>query len=363
MAKRWSPILGVTGFDGGSKPAISLATRTGRLIGGEEVQIDRGPGACCYDDGTCDDLFEFDCISSGGTWQGPGTDCDPNPCPQSGGACCCGDGPEFFGSPFSCSDVENEDACAEFCVSSPYGYNFHPGESCHPYCGGATHITDGAFCPCTGACYTFPENGDNGCFPLNFSLCEAFFGDISHLYVAGDVCGSDTKPGFTCSPDDPVGGQCCYGCIFETGISCNDCVAGGGYYVRNYVQADCCGETEEGFPDQYCCGSTHEQNTCCYVTESCCGDGLGCCPSGCGCRDPFVSNGDCCPEGETCCITDLFDTGHCCASDQTCCYDSCCPLGTECCGPGGECCEEGETCCDNTICCPDDQECVDGTCV
>ncbi len=34
-------------------------------------------GACCYTDGTCAVTHEADCT---GTWQGAGTDCDPNPC-------------------------------------------------------------------------------------------------------------------------------------------------------------------------------------------------------------------------------------------------------------------------------------------
>lgn len=45
-----------------------------------------GLGACCYDDGTCDDLTEFECADAGGTWQGLGTHClDEGVCV---GACC-----------------------------------------------------------------------------------------------------------------------------------------------------------------------------------------------------------------------------------------------------------------------------------
>ncbi len=35
-------------------------------------------GACC--DGGCSENTEGDCIANGGTWQGAGTTCDPNPC-------------------------------------------------------------------------------------------------------------------------------------------------------------------------------------------------------------------------------------------------------------------------------------------
>lgn len=90
MSTRWPPVVGVTGFDGGYKPAISLAIRPLESKAEEEGEIG-GPefelGACCYNDGTCDDLTEFDCRSAGGYFQGAGTSCDddPNPCV---GACC-----------------------------------------------------------------------------------------------------------------------------------------------------------------------------------------------------------------------------------------------------------------------------------
>lgn len=51
-----------------------------------------GTGACCYGDGVCVITTESNCISSGGVFQGGGTSCDPNPCPQPDGACCLPDG-------------------------------------------------------------------------------------------------------------------------------------------------------------------------------------------------------------------------------------------------------------------------------
>jgi len=47
------------------------------------------PGACCFQDATCDDeLSEQDCDAQGGNHLGPDTQCTPNPC----GACCFQDG-------------------------------------------------------------------------------------------------------------------------------------------------------------------------------------------------------------------------------------------------------------------------------
>lgn len=65
----------------------------------------QGLGACCYDDGTCDDLTESDCTDAGGNWQGPDTTCDddPNPCR---GACCEGE------DGTTCIDDSTPDSCA-----------------------------------------------------------------------------------------------------------------------------------------------------------------------------------------------------------------------------------------------------------
>ena len=39
-------------------------------------------GACCFDDGFCVVLPQVDCAANGGTYEGDGISCDPNPCPQ-----------------------------------------------------------------------------------------------------------------------------------------------------------------------------------------------------------------------------------------------------------------------------------------
>lgn len=45
-------------------------------------------GACCFEDGSCAVLDEFVCAENAGLFQGAGTTCDPNPCPEPIGACC-----------------------------------------------------------------------------------------------------------------------------------------------------------------------------------------------------------------------------------------------------------------------------------
>jgi hypothetical protein len=46
--------------------------------------------ACCFADGTCQNLDSAACTTAGGTAQGSGSTCAPNPCPQPTGACCNG---------------------------------------------------------------------------------------------------------------------------------------------------------------------------------------------------------------------------------------------------------------------------------
>ena len=55
------------------------------------------PGACCFTNGSCVSVFNDECNSAGGSFEGASTTCAPSPCPPpSIGACC-------FGS--QCSDL------------------------------------------------------------------------------------------------------------------------------------------------------------------------------------------------------------------------------------------------------------------
>jgi FtsP/CotA-like multicopper oxidase with cupredoxin domain len=51
-----------------------------------------GLGACCIPDGSCVLVTSNQCASLGGTFQGVGTSCSPNPCQPPVGACCFNDG-------------------------------------------------------------------------------------------------------------------------------------------------------------------------------------------------------------------------------------------------------------------------------
>lgn len=89
MAKRWPPTLGVIGFDGGTKPAIALATKR-RPLRADEEEGQLGPfptGACCLTDGSCEILTRAACISEEGDYQGDGVPCEDVDCTHTG-ACC-----------------------------------------------------------------------------------------------------------------------------------------------------------------------------------------------------------------------------------------------------------------------------------
>jgi spore coat protein A len=62
-------------------------------------------GACCQPDGTCQVMTSAACTTAGGTYQGNGTDCTPNPCPQPSGACCANNGSCTFVTAVDCASV------------------------------------------------------------------------------------------------------------------------------------------------------------------------------------------------------------------------------------------------------------------
>jgi hypothetical protein len=70
-------------------PPEAVVTEGGLPIGGGGGPP--GTGACCYTDGSCTVQTSTACTTAGGMYQGNGTVCAPNPCPQPTGACCVGD--------------------------------------------------------------------------------------------------------------------------------------------------------------------------------------------------------------------------------------------------------------------------------
>ena len=69
-----------------------------------------GVGACCFcPSGDCAILFSGDCDDAGGTFQGDGTTCDPNPCDcPPVGACCPPEGPCRLATSGECAGLGGE---------------------------------------------------------------------------------------------------------------------------------------------------------------------------------------------------------------------------------------------------------------
>jgi len=92
-------------------------------------------GACCFEDASCQDLTEFDCINAGGIWQGPITDCISKICTTQPaiGACCLPDTNCFEDTELNCLDV---------------GGNWQgPGTDCNINCKPAGACGDGIIDP------------------------------------------------------------------------------------------------------------------------------------------------------------------------------------------------------------------------
>ncbi len=224
MAKRWPPMVGIVGFDGGYKPAVALALPPDELGSDEgEQEGGGGPGdqtgACCNPDGSCDeDVTQFDCTSSGGIFQGVGTDCDPNPCeqPPATGACCIGT---------DCSIQTQED-----CES-----------------GGGTYQGDDTTCdpnPCISAscCSTPFQAFDGSC---RFFLTKTVVQTASRTEHITDICGGsgdrtsslNTSDTYTVDPD-----TCEVTCV-GSGSGGQDYDGGHGTFQHCVSTRSVCGQT------------------------------------------------------------------------------------------------------------------------
>ncbi len=81
-------------------------------------------GACCMPDGSCTDAqFATDCAAAGGTYQGDVTDCAGVSCPQPpDGACCASGGACTIANEFTCAG--NFQGAGSVCTPNPCPQNF-----------------------------------------------------------------------------------------------------------------------------------------------------------------------------------------------------------------------------------------------
>lgn len=261
-------------------------------------------GACCLSEGACAYKNETDCTAAGGTFQGIGTSCTPNPCPQPPGACC---DPERV-----CTDDVQQEDCQD------PGYAFFTGEEC-----------SGITCPWPGACCFFDTHD---CDPLTESLCTA---------TEGFYMGHGTDCDFV-------------DCTQPFGACCDVY----GLCTNGVLESDCQGAQDTFFELQTCA-----EVTCPAARGACCGDGGGCLQYQ---EEDFCENtlGGIYAGDGTDCDDNVCDPGACCMPDGSCqdvVQAECIELGGTFQGIGTDCATAGcpqpqGACCVNENCVPDQTE-------
>jgi len=144
-------------------------------------------GACCLSDGSCIVTTASDCGAQGGSYQGDGVPCSPNPCQGETGACCLPDG--------TCVQT-TQAGCAN--MNGVYGGD---GSACLPA---------GACCLPDGSCVAIAEN------------CCAVLGGSFIGGNCGPAVGACCFPDGTCSF---INRTCCLdqGGVFQgPGVPCNN---------------------------------------------------------------------------------------------------------------------------------------------
>ncbi len=191
-------------------------------------------GACCATNGTCTVSTAAACASAGGTYQGNGTVCSPNPCPQPTGACCQANGSCTVLTAAACTTAGgtyqgNGTVCSPNPCPQPTG-------ACCQTDGSCTVLTAAA---CTTAGGTYQGNGTvcspNPC-PQPTGACCQTDGSCTVLTAAACTTAGGTYQGngTVCSPNpcpQPTGACCQAGTC--TTLTAADCTAGGGTYQGN----------------------------------------------------------------------------------------------------------------------------------
>ncbi len=95
------------------------------------------PGACCFADGHCELKKPALCTQAGGTYQGLGTTCTPNPCPQPQGACCFPNGSCTLVTQANCTGTWQ--GAGTTCTPNPCPSGLCPGDM---NCDGAVTFAD-----------------------------------------------------------------------------------------------------------------------------------------------------------------------------------------------------------------------------
>lgn len=180
-------------------------------IGTQVFEVLAGTGSCCLTDGTCTPgQTSVQCTSAGGTYQGDGSGCPVNQCPQPTGACCLVSG--------SCLSAQTQSQCASAggiyqgnvssCASiqcpqpTPTGACCLPSNTCvsaqtlaQCMSAGGSYRGDGVTClqtncnPPTGACCAGAT-----CSLTTAAACTGTFRRFAGANVACNVQGNQRTP-------------------------------------------------------------------------------------------------------------------------------------------------------------------------
>ncbi len=207
------------------------------VITGEPPPLDSG--ACCLDDGTCVDVTAAECGDLNGTYLGDGTACEGDINPQNGiddacetgpfGACCFADG--------SCNNLSAAD-CAN------QGGVWDPTQPCQGDINPQNGIDDACETGPFGACcFT-----DGSCNVLSATDCAnqggTYLGDNTSCQGDSDGNGVDD------ACEQPGEGACCYGDGSCSVVPQADCEAAGGTYKGDGTA--CLGDHNNNGTDDAC---------------------------------------------------------------------------------------------------------------
>ncbi|MBP7747203.1 MAG: S8 family serine peptidase, partial [Phycisphaerae bacterium] len=264
-------------------------------------------GACCFHDGSCQQLSEAACTAAGGEAWTMDQSCTPNPCTQPIGACCFHDG--------SCQQV-TEAAC-----TAAGGEAWMMDVACEPN-------------PCTqptGACCFH----DGSCQQLTEAACTAAGGEAWMMDVACEP-----------NPCTQPTGACCFHDGTCQQLTEAACTAAGG---EAWTMDQSCTPSPCAQPTGACC---FHDGTCQQLTEAACTAAGGeawtmdqsCTPSPCA-----QPTGACCFHDATCQqLTEAACTaagGEAWTMDQSCTPNPCAqPVGA-CCFHDGSCQQLTEAAC------------------
>ncbi len=190
------------------------------VCAGEAAAICGGPGACCFGDGSCDVLTGAMCIKSGGNYQGEGTTCDPNPCPQPPANDNCVDRIEVFAGETAVSNLlatlDGPAPCG--LLGADVWYNYNPtsdGLVQIQTCGSGfdTVLAVYAGCDCPVSEANLIECNDDACGLQSIVTVNALAGECYKIQLGGFAGGTGdgiltivaVEPGACCFPSGECG--------------------------------------------------------------------------------------------------------------------------------------------------------------